>query len=79
MVIYGYKIDNQLESEVNNMAMYDWNGDGKKNADNFIEYQVYKDCTNKNYSSGVSSDWWVMPVLAIIVSVILFLGALLFK
>ena len=67
------------------MAMYDWNGDGKKNnADNFIEYQAYKDCTNKNYSSGVSSDWWVMPVLAIItgvcpiVGVIIFLGALLF-
>ena len=44
MVIYGYKIDNQLENEVIDMAMYDWNGDGKKNnVDNFIEYQVYKD------------------------------------
>ena len=30
VVIYDYKIDNQLESEVINMAMYDWNGDGKK-------------------------------------------------
>ena len=62
-----------------------WNGDGKKNSvDNFIEYQVYKDCTNKKSSSGVSSDWWVMPVLAIIagvcpiVGVIIFLGVLLF-
>lgn len=85
VIIYDYKIDNQLESEVINMAMYDWNGDGKKNSvDNFIEYQVYKDCTNKKSSSGVSSDWWVMPVLAIIagvcpiVGVIIFLGVLLF-
>ena len=30
VIIYDYKIDNQLESEVINMAMYDWNGDGKK-------------------------------------------------
>ena len=80
------QIYSRLESEVINMAMYDWNGDGKKDgADNFIEYQVYKDCTNnKNYSSGSSSDWWIMTLLAIIVGVcpaigvIIFLGILLF-
>ncbi|MBQ6994394.1 MAG: hypothetical protein IJN64_07920 [Lachnospiraceae bacterium] len=32
------------------MAMYDWNGNGNKNdmADNYIEYQIYKDCTRNN-------------------------------
>lgn len=30
------------------MAMYDWNGNGNRSdmADNFIEYQIYKDCTS---------------------------------
>ena len=35
------------------MAMYDWNGNGKRNdmADNFIEYQIYKQSTsNSNYT-----------------------------
>ncbi|HKM22415.1 MAG TPA: hypothetical protein VJZ01_10290 [Lachnospiraceae bacterium] len=41
------------------MALFDWNGDGKKDIyDNLIEYQVYKNSTkkssNKDYSS--SSD-----------------------
>lgn len=32
------------------MAMDDWNGNGNKNdvADNFMEYQIYKDCINNN-------------------------------
>lgn len=32
------------------MAMRDWNGNGNKNdvADNFMEYQIYKDCINNN-------------------------------
>ena len=32
------------------MAMGDWNGNGNKNdvADNFMEYQIYKDCINNN-------------------------------
>ena len=31
------------------MAMYDWNHNGKKDmADNFIEYQIYKDVTGQN-------------------------------
>ena len=87
---YSYKrkhIHNLLEREVINMAIRDWNGDGKRDmADNFIEYQIYKDCTsNKSSCSSVSSDWWVMPVLAIIsgvcplVGVIILLWVLLFK
>lgn len=31
------------------MAMYDWNHNGKKDmADNFIEYQIYKDVTGQD-------------------------------
>ena len=31
------------------MALHDWNHDGKKDwQDNFIEYQIYKDCTSNN-------------------------------
>lgn len=79
-----YKVDEEWRIKI--MAMYDWNGNGKKDsADSFIEYQIYKDCTNHRSSgSGVSSDWWVMPLLAIIagvcpiVGVIIFLGALIF-
>lgn len=34
------------------MAMYDWNGNGKKDmGDNFIEYNIYKDVTNSSGSS----------------------------
>ena len=36
------------------MAFYDWNNDGKKDfADDYIEYNIYKESTqNNNYSSG---------------------------
>lgn len=43
------------------MALYDWNNDGKMDsADDFIEYNIYKDCTNNsNYtprrSNGIST------------------------
>ena len=57
------------------MAMYDWNGNGNKNDfnDNFIEYQIYKDCTNNNStpksSSGSSAGgFWIVLIIAAIVS-----------
>ena len=35
------------------MALYDWNGNGKKNStDGFIEYQIYKQSTSKNSSNN---------------------------
>ena len=35
------------------MAMYDWNGNGKKDmADDFIEYNIYKECTGKHEDTG---------------------------
>lgn len=45
------------------ISLYDWNGDGKNDMfDDFIEYQIYKDCTGDDdsdsdfcgYSSGGS-------------------------
>ena len=58
------------------MAMYDWNGNGNKNdmADNFIEYQIYKDCTSNNNtprrSSNTSgSSFWIVFIIACIVSI----------
>lgn len=69
------------------MAMYDWNGNSKNDmGDNFIEYNIYKDVTgqNSNYSSSVSSDWWVPVVLYLLTAicpplgVIILLGVLIF-
>ena len=39
------------------MAMLDWNHDGKKDwKDNYIEYQMYKNMTNKKNESNYSSS-----------------------
>jgi len=42
------------------MAFHDWNNDGKNDfADDFIEYQIYKQSTNKNnytpHGGGIST------------------------
>ena len=35
------------------MALYDWNHDGKNDSvDNFIEYQIYHDCTGNSTSNS---------------------------
>ncbi|NLG05660.1 MAG: GNAT family N-acetyltransferase [Clostridia bacterium] len=51
------------------MAMYDWNGNGNRNdmADNFIEYQIYKDCTSNNSTPRSSanssgSSFWELAI-----------------
>lgn len=56
------------------MAMYDWNGNGNRNdmADNFIEYQIYKDCTSNNSTPRSSanssgSSFWIVFIIACIV------------
>lgn len=55
------------------MAMYDWNHDGKKDlADDFLEYQIYKDITGQNYEpfytagkgEGISSMGAIISVIA---------------
>ena len=58
------------------MAMYDWNGNGNKSdfTDNFIEYQIYQECTNNNStpksSTGSSAGgFWIVLIIAAIVSV----------
>lgn len=57
------------------MAMYDWNGNGNRNdmADNFIEYQIYKDCTSNSSTPRSSSNssaggFWIVFIIAAIVS-----------
>ena len=57
------------------MAMYDWNGNGNKNdkVDNFIEYQVYKDCTSnnstpRNSTNSSAGGFWIVFIIAAIVS-----------
>ena len=56
------------------MAMYDWNGNGNKNdmTDNYIEYQIYKDCTSNNSTPRSStnssgSSFWIVFIIACIV------------
>ena len=64
------------------MAMYDWNHNGKKDmADNFIEYQIYKDVTGqKDEPSYTPSRGNGMSTFGAIVSVIagIFLQAALY-
>ena len=57
--------------------MYDWNGNGNRNdmTDNFIEYQIYKDCTSNNSTPRNStntntsgSGFWIVFIIACIVS-----------
>lgn len=46
LILICIKISTQKGEQV--MAMYDWNHNGKKDmADNFIEYQIYKDVTGQ--------------------------------
>lgn len=64
------------------MAMYDWNHNGKNDmADNFIEYQIYKDVTGQNNESSYTpSRGNGMSTFGAIISVIagLFLQATLY-
>ena len=56
------------------MALHDWNHDGKKDwQDNFIEYQIYKDCTSNNSTPRSSTNtsgsvFWIVFIIACIVS-----------
>lgn len=59
------------------MAMYDWNGNGNRNdvTDNFVEYQIYKDCTRNNRTPRSSantsgSSFWIVFIIACIVNAI---------
>ena len=56
------------------MAMFDWNGNGNRNdmVDNFIEYQVYKDCTSNNRTPrrSTSSSAGVFLIVFIIAMIV---------
>lgn len=59
------------------MALYDWNKNGKKDAaDDFIEYQIYKDCmkpdTGNNSSGNSGSGSWLIGFI-----IVMFILALL--
>ena len=56
------------------MAMYDWNGNGNRSdmADDFIEYQIYKDCTSNHQTprtttNASGSSFWIVFIIACIV------------
>ena len=54
--------------------MYDWNENGKYDAaDSYMDYHL----ANSNHSSGSSSDWWILVLLAIIMGVCPVLGAII--
>lgn len=59
------------------MALYDWNGDGKRDsADNYIEYQIYKSSTGKNSNNGYTSGGnGISTIGAIIATIGGFFGA----
>ena len=74
------------ETEETTMAMYDWNHNGKKDmADDFIEYQIYKDVTGQDDESsytprrggsggGISSFGAIISVIAgFVMQVILYM------
>lgn len=57
------------------MAMYDWNGNKNDMVDNFIDYQIYKDCPPNNgtsrstsTSSSPASGFWIVFIISAIVS-----------
>ncbi len=54
------------------MAMYDWNGNGKKDmGDNYMEYQIYKDSTSKNSAPRRSTNSSGMSFLIAVVIALL--------
>ena len=67
------------------MAIHDWNGNGNSNdmVNNFIEYQIYKNCTRNNSTPRSSTNssaggFWIVFIIAMIVGVFSeILGALI--
>lgn len=57
------------------MALYDWNHNGRKDIqDDYLEYNIYKKCTEDNQSSVGSSGgdtgcglWFLIVVILIII------------
>ncbi len=50
------------------MALYDWNRNGKKDVvDDYIEYQIYKECMKPNSGKSSSNSSGIGVILTIIV------------
>ena len=60
------------------MAMYDWNHNGENDMqDDYLEYMIYKDCTNDNnsntnHSSYNSDSAFGMNVFVVIAVIVIF-------
>ena len=60
------------------MAMYDWNHNGKNDMqDDYLEYMIYKDCTNDNNSNTNHSSYnrdssFGMNVFVVIAVIVIF-------
>ena len=53
------------------MAFYDWNSDGKRDsADNYIEYQIYKNSTGKNSNNSYTPSRKGISTIGAIVATI---------
>lgn len=55
------------------MAFHDWNNDGKKDiADDYIEYNIYKESTKNNNTNNCSGNFgcgasgWIMIILMVL-------------
>lgn len=49
------------------MALRDWNGDGNRNmADDFIEYQIYKDCNDNSNGGGSGNGGCFILIITVI-------------
>lgn len=63
------------------MALYDWNKDGKKDfQDDFVEYQIYRDCTNNknessSYSDNSGSGKGLLNYVCIVLVIVIIIGA----
>lgn len=82
MICFMAHISNENQKGAQAMAMHDWNHNGKNDmADNFTEYQIYKDVTGQNDEpSYTPSRGKGMSTFGAIVSVIagLFLQSALY-
>ncbi len=59
------------------MALRDWDGDGKKtSADDFIEYQIYRDMNGQPTADGWAAFGWLVKFMVTSIVSLLILGAL---
>ena len=56
------------------MAFYDWNNNGKKDlVDDYLEYNIYKECTKNIGPSGSSGSSSSLLIVFIVICIILYI------